>query len=133
LEDDAHHLAPTVAPALRVVQGAGLPPLTRAHEHPGCLGCDTRVHRWNGFERLLVGDEAEGAAVLRSLAEAAVHALDLQLSAERGHPVAESPIDRLLGGPEARDRLAALVRVVELDAHELGENPAACVRRQDAD
>ena len=71
--------------------------------------------------------------MLRRFAEAAVHALDLQLSAERGHPVTESPIDRLLGGPEAGDRLAALVRVVELDTHELGEDSVARVRRQDAD
>jgi hypothetical protein len=51
----------------------------------------------------------------------------------RGDPVAEAPVDHRLRGPESRKRLAALVQVVELHAHELREHSSAAMARQHAD
>ena len=68
--------------------------------------------------------EAKDTAVLRRPSEAAVDAQDLDVAAERSHPVPVPPVDRLLRSPQAGNRLAALVDVVELCAHQLGEDPA---------
>ena len=45
-------------------------------------------------------------------------------------PVAEAAVDRLLRGPQRRERLAALVDVVELGAHHRAQHAAAAMRRQ---
>src|SRR5439155_15885860 len=47
--------------------------------------------------------------------------------------VAEAAVDRVLGGPEVRDRLAALAAGVELGAHHRPQDPAAPVRGEDGD
>ena len=46
--------------------------------------------------------------------------------------VAEAAVDALLRGPERGDRLAALVRVVEVPAHQRAQHAASPVRRRDA-
>jgi hypothetical protein len=71
--------------------------------------------------------------VLGLLPELPVNTLKLDLAAERGHSVAEAAVNRLFRSPQARERLAALVDVVELRAHELRENPLPPVGRQHAD
>jgi hypothetical protein len=58
---------------------------------------------------------------------------DVDLARERAEPVPEAAVDRRLRRPQVRDRLAALVDVVELRAHERAQDPAAPVRREDAD
>jgi hypothetical protein len=80
-----------------------------------------------------VRQEAKGTAVLRRPSEAAVDAQDLDVAAERSHSVPVPPVDRLLRSPQAGNRLAALVNVVELGAHQLGEDPATPMGRQHAD
>src|SRR4051812_18817002 len=45
----------------------------------------------------------------------------------RRAPVAEAPVDGRLRGPQRRHGLAGGAHVVELAAHELGEQPAAAV------
>jgi hypothetical protein len=62
-----------------------------------------------------------------------VRALKVHVAAQRREPVAEAPVDPTLRGPERRERLAPLADVVQLDAHQLPEDPAAAVRGQDAD
>ena len=57
----------------------------------------------------------------------------LQSCGRRRDPVAEAAVDDGLRRPERCERLAALVEVVELLAHELGEHAAAPVARHDAD
>jgi len=71
--------------------------------------------------------------VLWRAAEARIGAQDVDLPTERGHAVAEASVDRPLRGPEARERLAPLVGVVELRAHELCEDSLSTVRRKNAD
>ena len=66
-------------------------------------------------------------------ANAEYDARDRDLADQRRHPVPEAAVDRLLGGPERRDRLAALVHVVELRAHHRPQDAAAAVRRIRAD
>jgi len=53
--------------------------------------------------------------------------------AERGEPVAVAAVDRSLRRPEGRERLAAAAHVVELGAHQRGQDAAPPVGRQHAD
>ncbi len=47
--------------------------------------------------------------------------------------VAVPPVERVLGGPEVGNRLAALVNVVELCVHQAAQDPATTVCRQHSD
>ena len=79
---------------------------------------------------------ARRAASSRRLArrdEVDVLLRDVHLARERGAAVAEAAVDRLLRRPERRDRLAALVRVVEVRAHHRAQHASPAVRRRDAD
>jgi hypothetical protein len=58
---------------------------------------------------------------------------DGDVAAPRGDAVPEAAVDRLLRRPQRRDRLAARLHVVELCAHHLAQDPAAAMRRIDAD
>jgi hypothetical protein len=57
----------------------------------------------------------------------------VDVAAERRLPVAEMAVDRVLGGPQVSDRLAAPVHVVELRAHHGAQDAAAPVRGEHAD
>ena len=58
---------------------------------------------------------------------------NLHVAAERGEPVAEAAVDPALRRPEDGERLLARVHVLELGAHQLAQDPAPAVRRQDTD
>ena len=60
-------------------------------------------------------------------------ALGLDVHAQRGEPVPEAPVDRLLRRPQRRHRLAALAHVAELCLHHPPEEAPTPVRRQDPD
>ncbi len=84
-------------------------------------------------QRLVGLDQPDPADQAHAWTKLALGPWDLQLERERGQPVAVAAVDRLLGGPQHRKRLAALVDAVELGAHHRPQDPAAPVRRQDAD
>ena len=54
-------------------------------------------------------------------------------TSSRRQPVAEAAVDDALGRPERRERLVALVHVVELAAHHVAQDAAPPVRRLDRD
>src|SRR5205814_5967757 len=62
-----------------------------------------------------------------------VLAWERDLALERRHAVAEAAVDRLLRRPQGREWFAALVHVLELDAHHRAQRAAPPMRRVDAD
>src|SRR5205823_1183064 len=85
------------------------------------------------LEYLLGLDEAQRSAGLDGLGERGVLVREGDLSAEARESVAEAPVDGLLGGPQGGHRLAALVHIVELCAHQGTQDAAPAMRRVDAD
>ena len=57
----------------------------------------------------------------------------LDVAGQRREAVPEAAVDASLGGVQRRDRLAALVGVLELAPHDRRQHAAAAVRRQHAD
>ena len=99
-------------------------------------GCCAAARRWiceNGSTALLRVEHAEAPLGLEVLVERGPVPVELDVAGERGDAVAVASVERVLGRPEVGHRLAALVDVVELGPHERAEDPAAAVRRQDAD
>ena len=125
-------LAGAAAALGRVGQAPHLPPVPRAREHARALEPQPVVDRRDQLERLL-GREQPQARLARRPRQARVLAREVDLGRHRGQAVAEAAVDLVVRGPEVRDRLAALVDVVELGAHQRAEQAAAAVRRQDAD
>ena len=123
------------APLGRVGELRGLPPLARAREHARASRArDALVDRREALERLVARRRAARAPRgSTGRANAACVARQRDLARERREAVAEAAVDRLLRRPQRRDRLAALVHVVELRAHHRREDAAAAVRRQHAD
>ncbi|HUG35539.1 MAG TPA: hypothetical protein VML54_01230, partial [Candidatus Limnocylindrales bacterium] len=122
LEHGALELAHSETPPRRVGEHASLPPLGRPPEHAGGRrrhalidGRDERLGLGEGHEPELPR-RRERVAVGRALAG------NLDLSRERGDAVAEVTVDRVLGSPEVRHRLAPLAAHVELGAHHAAEH-----------
>jgi hypothetical protein len=122
-----------LAAVRRVVEATRLPPRRRALEHPRRPQPDAVVDRRHHRLGLLEGDEPQAGCRVGRSAEPVVAARERQLGPEGGHPVAVAAVDRLLGRPEGRDRLAARDDVLELRAHHAAQHAAAPVRGQDAD
>ena len=133
LEDGEHQLAAARAAPLRVGEGALLPPLGRAAEHPGRLGGDAVVDLREQPQRLVGRDEPGRARPVDRLREARVALRDLHVAGDGSEAVAEASVDAALRGPENRDRLAARMDILELGTHELPQDAAAAMRRQDSD
>jgi len=62
-----------------------------------------------------------------------VRTRDLQRSLVGRQAIAETSVDRRLGGVEGRQRLAAFVHVVQLAPHHRRQQSTAAMRAQDAD
>src|SRR4051812_4404120 len=108
---------------------AVLPPEVAPREHPGPLLPDAFVHRGHRLPRLLRLEETDRPFGLERLRERRVLVRELDLAAEGCDAVAETSVDRLLRRPESCERLAALVRVVELSPHERAQDAAPAVCR----
>ena len=85
------------------------------------------------LQRLVTGDEPDRARPVDGLDEGRVRPRDLHVAAQRREAVAEPPVDRALRCPQDGERLAPFADGVELGAHEVPQDAAAPVRRQDAD
>src|SRR5262249_42152297 len=116
-----------------VDEDAGVPPGGGPLVHPRGRTPDRVVDRRQRTGSGVGIEQPDPADHLHVVPEGAVDPRDLQLARARGEAVAVPAVDRLLGGPERRERLAALVDVVELDAHHRAEDPAPSVSWQDAD
>ena len=90
---------------------------------------DRRQHA-SGF---LDVDQPHACARFRLAAKSDAITVGADRCLERRDAVAETTVDRLLRGPEDRERLATAECVVELAAHELRQDPAPPVARHDAD
>ena len=78
-------------------------------------------------------DEPPAALPAGIVAQLEAAAVGLQRCARRREPVAEATVDRGLGGPERRDRLAPLARVRELLRHQPAQDPLPAVSRLHSD
>ena len=116
----------------QLLQALLTPPGLAAGEHPGAADADALVERRQHVECLLLRDQADRARRAGVVAEREGRAVGVERVHRRAHAVAEAPVDQRLGGPERRQRLAALVQVVELATHQLAGQAAAPVRRVDA-
>src|SRR5439155_21995944 len=121
------------AALLRIFDLPVLPPQAAPREHPGPLQADAVENRRDRLERLLRLEKAYRSLRLKPLRERGVLVREGDLTAERGEAVAEAAVDGLLGRPKRRERLASLVRVLELRAHQRTQDAAPTVRRVDAD
>ena len=123
--------APSPPPACA---GGGPPTTLRAAKHARALSPQRVPH---GREQLRAPLRASTKRTVRAgssgRANASHSCSSVSDPAQRGDAVAEAAVDRLLGGPERRDRLAALVDVAQLRVHHRAEHAAAAVRRLDAD
>src|SRR6185312_9449369 len=106
--------AGAVAALLRVGDLAVFPPHATPREHAGPLRPDLLEDRRDRLERFVGVDQPHCPLRLERLRERAVLVRKRDLTAERRKPVTEAAVDRLLGRPERRERLTALVSVVEL-------------------
>src|SRR5438132_9197129 len=109
-----------------------LPPQPVARKHPGPLWPDAVEHWRECFECFLGLDQADGPQRLERPSEDRVLAREIHLPAKCGGPIAEAPVNRLLGGPQGGQRLAPLMDVVELAPHEGAQDTAPAMRRVDA-
>ena len=82
---------------------------------------------WSAAGPARSGSPSAGGAASRAAGRRAV-----RLRGSRRDAVAEAPVDRALGGPQRRDRLAARADVLELAAHHRGEQAAPAVGGHDA-
>ena len=133
LEHRDRELSAALAAPLRVVQDARVPPRSGAREHARRLRARAVVDRRAQTQRLVAPDNPHRPLPLHRPHEVGVRSRDLHVAAERRQAVAVAPVDRGLGSPERCEGLAARVDVVELGAHELAEDPAPAMGRQDAD
>ena len=133
LEHRVELLARAAAPALGVGETVLAPPVLVTRPHAGALLPHVLVHRPDQVVRRCGVDEPPAALPAGIVTQLEAAAVRLQPRARRREPVAEAPVDRSLGGPERRDRLAPLARVRELLRHQPAENPLPPVRRLDSD
>ena len=133
LDRDDPLLARPGPPLGRIAERPRLPPVPGSHEHARALIERVPPDRLDHRPRFLELDVADRPSGLGVPGKAGIASRQLDLADERGEPVAVAPVDALVGGPEHRDLVAAFVRVVELGAHHRRKDPAANVRRIDAD
>src|SRR5512132_2896941 len=95
----------------------------------GCAALDLAER----LDRLVNVDEPDPSLRLEVPVEDGAVAAELDVAAERRDAVAVAAVQRVLGCPQIRDRLAALMNVVELGSHQAPEDPPAAMRRQDSD
>jgi hypothetical protein len=133
LEYDEALRARALRRAGHLEEDAVLPPVARAAEHAGRLAPDRVPHAREELERLGRVDEAHPPLALERAGEPGVLTGDRDLGALRRHPVPEPAVDRVLGGPEQRERLTAHAEVVELRTHHRTEDTASAMRRERAD
>ena len=96
---------------------------------PGVVAADAVVDAREELERLAASTKRGVASRSSGRAKAEYSPGEVHLADEGRHPVAEAAVDRLLGGPQERERLTALVDVVELGAHQGAQDSTAPVRR----
>src|SRR3954451_11388655 len=120
LDHDARLLAARGAPPL--AQAPDAPPVGRAGEHADGLGLDAVVDAGQHLERLLLAVEQPGLAERLAVAQDGVLLRQLDVAGERGEAVAEARVDPAFRGEQHRERLASLVRVVELSPHQRAEH-----------
>ena len=128
LVHDVERGARAMTPALGVIEDR-VPVRGRAREEARARCPDALVDRRKELARLAAIHEANLAARRVRQAEGGAGALDLDAGRQRGEAVAEALIDAPLRRPERRQRLAALVNVVELAPHHLAQDPAPSMRR----
>ena len=133
LGDGVELLARAAPPLLRIGEPEILPPCLRAREHAGASRADGVVDRREEPVGLVGVGQPDGDVRRLGVLEREAARIGLGDDAGRRQPVAEAAVDRRLRRPERRDRLAPAADVVELAAHEVAQDPAAPVRRQDAD
>ena len=106
---------------------------TAAPEHPGGLAPDGVPGTREQLERLLRVDDPQRSLALERTRERRVLSRDRDFGALRRHAIAEAAVDRVLGRPQERERLATLVHVVELRAHHRAQNATPPVRGERPD
>src|SRR5262249_11043237 len=108
-------LGPTAAPALgRIGERALLPPRTRAADHARTGAGQGFPERREEVERLRVLDQTDRSSPIVHAGEVAVLLRNAHLAGECAAAEAEASVDRLLGGPQRGERVAARVYVVEM-------------------
>ena len=133
LGDRVELLARAAPPLLGVGEPQLLPPCLRAREHPRPARAEPVVDRREEPVRLLGVGQPDAQVRRRVVLEREPPRIGLRHETGHRRAVAEAAVDRRLRGPERRQRLAPAVDVFELAPHEVAQDPAATVRRQDAD
>ena len=109
------------------------PPILAAAEVSRAGGSKPLVDRREQLEGLVRGDQPHRAARPGIVPQREGGSVRVELRPEDGHPVPEAAVDQRLGGVKDRERLAAGVDVVELSEHELPQDPAPPVARENPD
>ncbi len=133
LDQDVVLRARAVTPVLGILRRGrpSAPPSARACRFAGCVRARRsagRASRASSFD-----SRPDSTGRPRIVAEREACMKGLQRCGRRRDPVAEAAVDDGLGSPEGRERLSALVQVVELPPHELGQHAATPVARHDPD
>src|SRR5206468_1330298 len=128
LEERETLRARTAAPLRRIAKRSQFPPVARADEHSRPLAGKPLPQRRKLLLRLVRLDDPD-----HSLAFVRRDVLDVllgyvHLARVGGRPVAETSVDRLLRGPESRDRLGSFVYVVEVRAQHHPQDTASAMR-----
>ena len=108
--------------------------LARARERrPAAARASASQSGGRRLERLGRLDEPHAPARSSGAPNAACSRGTATSPANAARPYPKRAVDRLLRGPQRRERLAALVRVVEVGAHHRAQDAAAAMGRRDAD
>ena len=100
---------------------------------PGRSGRTRLVHGRQQALRLVELDEPDRAGRAVRSSEGAAIAQEVHPHPQAAEAVAEALVDAALGGPQDRDRLAALMDAVELEPHHPAQDSLAPMGRLDAD
>ena len=129
---DVEQLAVAVSRPLRVAEKLGPPPAGAAYFTDLVASCLVE-DLGKDLGSLVLVDQFEPRTRLQPSNEPGMRSIDLGGHMGRGPAVAEASIDHTLGREQRGHRLAAASVLVELTAHEGGEQTSAAVGREHTD
>ena len=105
-----------------------LPERLRPADHAGVAFDHPLMNRREHAHGLVAEDLTDASLPWHRPGEGRALSVDLEPSQERGQSIAEPLVDGALRSPQSRQGLAGFAHVVELAAHQHGEESSAPVR-----